>query len=273
QLPVTLDHIEKINVSGGPLPPIEGEETLDVSWASGIAPGAQVRVYASGSLEFVALDLALDQIVSDPVDRPETPQLSISLGLGDLFMGAPGGEVAIQHQKYLQLAAAGVNIFVSSGDAGSNPDQSGQSPTGPLQAEYGSSDSACIGVGGTSLRLKPDGTVKRERGWVAGGGGKSVFFNRPAWQKGTGVPAGTERLVPDVSLVADPATGAFLVVNGQVKQIGGTSWSAPVWAGFCALMNEARGKVGKPRLPFLNPLMYPLLGTNAFRDVTAGSNG
>jgi len=42
-------------------------------------------------------------------------QLSISLGLGETFM-APA-EVATQHQKFLRLAAAGVNVFVSSGDA------------------------------------------------------------------------------------------------------------------------------------------------------------
>ena len=46
-----------------------------------------------------------------------------------------------------------------------------------------------------------------------------------------------------------------------------------MWAGFCALVNEARQKAGQPLLPYLNPLLYPLNGTSAFRDVTAGSNG
>ncbi len=272
-LPVTLAQVEKVNVPGGALPPIEGEETLDVSWASGIAPGAKVRVYASGSLQFVALDLALDRILADLATRPGMRQLSISLGLGEQFMGGPQGEVATQHQKYLRLAAAGVNIFISSGDAGSNPDDTGHSSTGPTQAEYGASDTAVIGVGGTTLRLKPDGSVLSEKGWSGSGGGKSIFFRRPPWQTGIGVPPGTERLVPDVGLVAAPNTGAFLVVHGQEQQIGGTSWSAPVWAGFCALMNEARVNAHKPLLPFLNPLIYPLLGTPAFRDIKSGSNG
>jgi kumamolisin len=87
------------------------------------------------------------------------------------------------------------------------------------------------------------------------------------------VPAGNDRLVPDVSLAADPNHGAFLIFQGNVVQIGGTSWSAPVWAGFCALLNEARAKANKPLLPFLNPLIYPLLGSAAFRDVQTGSNG
>ncbi len=37
-------------------------------------------------------------------------------------------------------------------------------------------------------------------------------------------------------------------------------------------MNEARTKAGKPLLPFLNPLIYPLMST-CFRDIKAGSNG
>jgi kumamolisin len=183
------------------------------------------------------------------------------------------GEVRAEHAKFLRLAAAGVNFFVSSGDAGSNPDDSGHSSNGPLQAEYESSDSAVIGVGGTSLRLSLTGAVTSEAGWPGSGGGTSRFFSRPTWQTGRGVPHGTKRLVPDVCAAADPNTGAFLIFNNHPIQIGGTSWSAPVWAGLCALMNEARGKAGKPALGFLNPHIYPLVGTPAFRDVTSGSHG
>src|ERR1700688_3259384 len=102
----------------------------------------------------------------------------------------PTGEVPTEHAKFLRLAASGVNIFVSSGDAGSNPDATGHSSTGPLQAEYASSDPAVIGVGGTSLRLAADGSVADEVGWTSGGGGRSVLFPRPAWQTGNGVPDG-----------------------------------------------------------------------------------
>jgi len=276
-LEVTIDQIKKINVKDADnLPVPEGEETLDVSWTSGIAPGAEIRVYASSSLQFVDLDLTLDRIISDVPDNPGMRQLSISLGLGETFLGGADGEVATQHQKFLKLAALGVNVFVSSGDAGSNPDASGHSPTGPTQAEYSASDSCAIGVGGTSLQLAADGTAANETGWAAGGGGRSIFFDRPPWQVGTGVPSGTQRLVPDVSLTADPSEGAFLIFQGTPEPgtgIGGTSWSAPVWAGFCALINEARANAGQPLLPFLNPLIYPLLGTPAFRDITSGSNG
>jgi len=270
-LGVTLNQIEKVNVRGGSLPPVEGEETLDVEWTTGIAPGAVVRIYASGSLSFVDLDRALDQILADVPTQPKMRQVSISLGLGETFMSPD--EVATQHGKLLRLAALGVNVFVSSGDAGSNPDSTGHSSAGPLQVEYESSDTCVIGVGGTSLQLTPSGSVAAECAWPGSGGGASILFSRPSWQTGRGVPEGARRLVPDVSAAADPQYGAYVWLNGRSQAIGGTSWSAPVWAGICALLNEAREKAAKPALPFLNPLLYPLNGSSCFRDIISGSNG
>jgi kumamolisin len=259
--------IEVVNVRGGALDAPEGEETLDACWSGGIATGATIRIYASGSLAFIDLDRALDRIIADLPRSPGLRQLSISLGLGEQYMS--NGEVATQHQKYLRLAAAGVNVFVSTGDAGSNPDQTGHSPSGPQQAEYPASDSAVIAVGGTSLSMSSAGSVTDEVGWTGSGGGVSRFFDRPAWQDG----GNGKRMVPDVSLAADPNTGALLILNGRATQMGGTSWSAPVWAGLCALANELRHQQGKPPLPFLSPLLYRQAGTNAFRDIVAGSNG
>jgi kumamolisin len=274
RLPVSLNQIEKVNVQGGSLPPQEGEETLDAEWSSGIAPGATIRIYASGSLNFVDLDQALDRIIADLKNQKGMHQLSISLGLGETFMAED--EVATQRQKLLRLASAGVNVFVSSGDAGSNPDETGHGSDGPLQPEFEASDPFVVAVGGTFLTLDPGtGLVASETGWNGSGGGRSTLFDRPSWQKGPGVPTGNQRLVPDVSLAAAPEGGAFLFFQGQGQPIGGTSWSAPVWAGFCALMNEARAKAGQGPLPFLNTRIYRLAEGNSqcFRDITAGSNG
>jgi kumamolisin len=271
-LAISLAQIEKVNVNESVLPPPEGEETLDTEWASGVAPRAKIRIYATASLGWVDLNRALDKIIADLPAQHGLNQLSISLGLGETYMASD--EVAAQHQRFLTLAAAGVNVFVSSGDAGSNPDVTGQNSSGPVQVEYESSDSAVIGVGGTSLFLAADGEVAREDAWTGSGGGVSVLFaTRPAWQKAPGMGAGAGRLVPDVSAAADPNTGAFLVLNGVPVGMGGTSWSAPMWAGFCALINEARGKAGKPPLPFLNPLLYAQAGTACFRDIGFGNNG
>ena len=271
---MTLGQVEKVNVKGGQLPPLEGEETLDVEWATGIAPGATVRVYASGSLSFVDLDFALDQIIADLAAHPGMRQLSISLGLGETYMGGPAGEVATQHQKFLRLAAAGVNVYLCRAGM-RDPTPTTQAicfRSGPLQAEYESSEPYVVGVGGTHLNMTTG--ASSESGWNQSGGGISILFDRPAWQKGPGVLLTEKRQVPDVSLLADPATGALIIYQGQVQQIGGTSWSAPTWAGFCALMNEAREKATKPRLPFLNPLIYPLMRELlCFRDIQVGTNG
>lgn len=270
-LKTTIKQIEMINVNGVSMPPQEGEETLDAQWTSGIAPGAKIKIYASGTLSFADLDSALDRIITDLASEPGMRQLSISLGLGETFM-APD-EITAQSQKFLRLAASGVNVFVASGDAGSNPDVTGHSSGGPTQVEYEASDINVIAVGGTTLNLAPDGSVDSETAWVGSGGGRSGLFKRQPWQQGPGVPAGTERLVPDVSLAADPNTGACVILHGVRRQIGGTSWSTPVWAGFCALINEARANAGKPALTFLPPQIYKLLGSSNFRDVTDGNNG
>jgi len=39
------------------------------------------------------------------------------------------------------------------------------------------------------------------------------------------------------------------------------------------MINQARVNTGKPSLGLLNPDIYPLIGTSAFRDITMGSNG
>lgn len=102
-------------------------------------------------------------------------------------------------------------------------------------------------------------------------GGKSIFFGRPSWQVEPNI-TGSKRLVPDVSLTADPDEGGLVILQGKQMQYGGTSWSAPIWAAFCALINDMRSRNGKPSLSFLNPLIYPLR-QQSFRDVANGSNG
>lgn len=276
ELPTTPNRVTNINVKNvSPLPATSGEESMDVQWTSGIASKAKIRVYAASSLAFVDLDLALDKIIEDATADPSLKQVSISLGLGEQFLspdGARTGEIQIEDDKFLTLAGMGVNVFVSSGDGGSNPTLSGGSGGAFAQTEWMSSSPNVIGVGGTSLQLKAGGDMDSETGWPGSGGGISRVFGRPAFQSVLTL-SGTNRLVPDVSLLADPATGAYVRVNGVDRQIGGTSLSAPAWAGFCALMNEARAKAHKPALPFLNPILYMLDDEECFRDVIGNKSG
>jgi kumamolisin len=263
-IPQSLSNITEIQAVSGALDAISGEETLDSEWTSGIAPDAKIRIYASRDLSFTDLDKGLQRILSDLPNQPSMHELSISLGLGETEVSV--SQKITDAQYFLNIANYGVSIFVSSGDDGAVTD-------GVLQPSYYSSDPSVTGVGGTSLVLYASGAVESETAWYGSGGGVSSYFGRPAWQVGEGVPAGSRRLVPDVASAADPNTGAYVYLQGSAKQIGGTSWAAPTWAGFCALINQARAQNGLGPLGLLGPKIYPLVGTGAFRDITSGNNG
>ena len=276
-----LEFINVNNVDDATLHTATGEETLDVEWASGIAPGAGIRVYAAGSLANSDLDKAIQQIINDLPTQPALHTLSISLGEGETAM--PKGEFDTDAQLFATLASSGVSVFVSTGDYGSTPNNPSSTVApannGPLQVESYASDPSVTAVGGTSLYVDATtGLRASESAWggvgspYGGGGGVSIQYARPSWQQGTGVPSGTMRCLPDVALVADPNTGAYVYLNGGVQVYGGTSWGTPVWAGFCALINQARANQGWAPLGLMNPRLYPLLGTSSFTDITTGSN-
>ena len=270
----TSNNITTINVNGYNIAATEGEETLDVEWTSGVAPGAKIRVYATGDLEDASLDRGMARVLADVGTDATIHQLSISLGLGETYGST--AQFTTDGQYFAALASQGVSTFVSAGDGGSTPDGSG-GETGPLQVEYYASDPSVTAVGGT--RLSVDSTYAynsstAETVWGpysttngATGGGTSIRFVRPSWQ------TGTMRLVPDVSMPADPYTGAYLFYKGSASVIGGTSWSAPTWAGFCALINQARSVAGSTGgIGLLNPSVYPLIGSTNFHDITVGNN-
>jgi kumamolisin len=273
-LPVKKEQIHFIDVKGvgiDKLPKPSGEETLDVEWVSAIAPGADLRVYAAGSLSFVDLDRALDKIFLDQASLyGGIQQVSISLGLREDEVSPD--ELDVEAQKYLTLAAMGVTVFISSGDDGSNPPaRPGGPPSPESHVQYGASDPSVVSVGGTSLYLRR-GKVVEEAAWKGSGGGVCQRgIARPTWQRSFQGISSAQRLVPDISAVADPSTGGIVILNNQGWIYGGTSWATPLWAGFAALIAEAREVEGKPRLGFLSPALYAL--PKGFRDIVAGNNG
>jgi kumamolisin len=264
-VPQSLSNIEKVSVVKKIPKKPQGEESMDAQWTSGIAPNAKIRIYASGNLSFANIDKSLQTIINDLPSQPNLKQLSISLGACESDLSP--AQLQTDQQLFAAIASQNVSIFVSSGDSGSE----GMCSSGQ-GVEYFSSDPSVTAVGGTTLKLDASGTVAKEKAWAGSGGGVSATFARPSWQMGNGV-TGDKRLVPDVALEADPNTGVYVVVNGKATQIGGTSLSAPVWAGFSALINEARAANGKTPLGLLGPRIYPLLGTSNFRDIKAGNNG
>ncbi|HEY2825680.1 MAG TPA: kelch repeat-containing protein, partial [Gemmatimonadales bacterium] len=271
---ITAIDVNNVGPSNWPQPDVE--VTLDVEWSSGMAPGAKIRVYVAGSMNTQPLDKCIEAIINDLPSQPSLHQVSMSFGTPESQNS--GGELATESGYFATLAISGVNVFVSSGDSGSSiPDGRGNYIFGPA---YAASDPNVVAVGGTSLTVNPaTGARTGETGWsgsgAAGGsgGGVSTHFAKPAWQTGTGVPAGANRFVPDVSFPADPNTGAYIYYKQAGAAVGGTSWAAPAWAGYCALINQARANAGKNAMGLLTPKLYPLNGTANFFDITAGNNG
>lgn len=132
------------------------------------------------------------------------------------------------------------------------------------------------------------------RGIVAGGGGASGHFSRPTWQStNSDMPAGAYRLLPDIALQSsiaspgflmcssDPAmlsaegqtsscSNGFLGSNDKYTIAGGTSFAAPIFAGFVALLNQAENANGQGNI---NPELYSLAATSPsiFHDINSGT--
>ena len=244
-----------VPIAGGPttasIAADQQEATLDAEWASTLAPGATMRIYGAPA----GFDPAYAQIITDLPANPTLRQVSISYGSREI--DTPTSQLQTEQQYFLTLAALGVTVFASSGDGGSRPDAAGSNyaPANPLAVGDPASDPYVTAVGGTTLVLNATtGAVTTETAWSGSGGGASIFYSRPGWQTGLGVPAGTKRLVPDVALAGDPADGAYQVINGSsTLQGGGTSWACPSWAAFCALLNQACAGAGLPPVGLLGP--------------------
>ena len=271
-IPQSLSNIEKVcmaSISACNAPPT-GEETLDTEMASGLASAAKVRIYATGSLNLQATDRAYSQLVMDQ-SNSSTRLQQISLSYGSCEQSRTLSQVTTDFQFFTSLRAAGVTILASSGDDGASNDCPSSSSS--FNVLYPASDTNVTAVGGTSLYLNSNGTVLGEIGWDGSGGGTSIYFPRPSWQVGPGVATGTQRLLPDVSLVADPYTGVYVYLNGRAVTYGGTSASAPLWNAMTALINQNRSNLGLPPLGNLAPRLYPLINTPNLRDIIGGNNG
>lgn len=284
-IPQSLSNIEKVcvalSVNACNSSSTYNEQTLDTEMASGLAPAAKVRIYATGSFTFQDLNRAYPQILNDVLHNGIKLQ-QVSLSYGACEQSLTRSQLATDSQYFASLAAAGVTVLASSGDYGS---YNGCSSAG-FKARYPASDVNVTSIGGTSLSLSSTGTVINETAWSCtsesscdkgvhggSGGGTSSYFDRPIWQVGPGVPPGTQRLTPDISLVGDPKTGVYVYVKGTVKSIGGTSAGAPLWNALTALINQNRSNLGRPPLGNLAARVYPLINTPNLRDITTGTNG
>jgi pseudomonalisin len=244
------------------------EWNLD-SQSSLAAAGGSVKdmiFYVATSLADAPLAAAYNKVVSDNVAQA----INVSLGLCEI-LAQQNGSIATQDAIFQIAVAQGQTFTVSSGDSGSR----GCLRWGILKDRVGSYPAISpyvISVGGTTLRTSAPGVWASETAWSGGGGGPSKYESAPSWQVASGVlGTSTARGVPDVSFDADPNSGALIRFNGGTEQIGGTSLSAPLLAGFWARLQSANGN----SLKFPAASLYRNGPTSPtwFHDVVSGSNG
>ena len=143
----SLSNIQFIQTVSGSLPSPSGEESLDVEWASGLARGAHVRVYAATDLANADLDASYQQVYDDVINHPEFGIHQMSMSYGEGENDATLSQVQTDGQYFAELTAAGVTVFASTGDEGSTPDSFG-GDTGPLRSRHPGERSQCYRGGG-----------------------------------------------------------------------------------------------------------------------------
>ncbi len=265
------------------------EADLDLEWSGAVAPNATI-IYVNATSPFLAVEYVLDTNVA--------PIISMSYGYCELGI-TPGIEVLGE-----QANAQGITWLASSGDSGAAgcdiQDYFAQASHGRAVIIPASLPEV-TGVGGTQFNEGSGNywSTKNGKGMAsavsyipeaawnettdgsalgASGGGASVFFEKPLWQIGTGVPNDNARDVPDVALSASAAHDGYLVYySGDLYVVGGTSASTPSFAGMVALLSQyltSKGLEKEAGLGNINPTLYRLAQAtpNAFHSVPSGNN-
>ena len=176
------------------------------------------------------------------------------------------------------MSAQGQNFFAASGDS---------STWTTKNYAWPADDANVISVGGTDLTTsKAGGPWKSETAWVDGGGGISPDkVAIPLWQKLAGVinssnkGSATYRNGPDVAANAN-FTLLYVCADQTActaNEYGGTSFAAPMWAGYLALVNQQLVADGYSTIGFINPYLYAFGLSSSFRadfhDITSGKSG
>jgi subtilase family serine protease len=238
------------------------EQTLDITQAIGMAPGLSSLVVYVGSSD--------SSIFNSMASRSPLPsQLSSS------WTWSPA-DPSTDLPYFQEFAAQGQNLFQAAGDSNA---WKTSSTIYPADSVYLTS------VGGTDLNTGgAAGAWSSETAWSDSGGGISPNrFTIPSWQTAAAATCSscskTYRNGPDVSANAN---FTFYVCADQTtctaNSYGGTSFAAPMWAGYLALVNQQAKLNGATKgVGFINPSLYTIGAGSSygsdFHDITSGSNG
>ena len=239
------------------------EQTLDMTQALGMAPGLASLVVYVGSL-----DTAIIGAMTTHSPLPTTIGCS---------WGWTPADPSTLNPYFEKMASQGQTFFAASGDSST---WSSSNEAWPADNAY------VVSVGGTDLvTSSAAGPWKSETAWVDSGGGISPDgIPIPSWQQISGVinssnkGSTTLRNGPDVSANAN---FTFYVCADQTtctaNEYGGTSFAAPMWAGYIALANQQLASKGESPTGFINPTIYQQNVTSSyatdFHDIVSGTSG
>jgi kumamolisin len=258
------------------------EVMMDVELIVGLCPKANISVYFAENDHQGWIDLLNAVILAKPV------ALSISWGNAEKNW-EESARLEINERLH-QARDKGITTCVASGDDGCN----NYCNDGFAHVDFPSSSPYVLAVGGTMMEKGTfrevawsEYPVKNKIGPLGGGasgGGVSMHFRRPSWQKDVRVKLLNQnsrkgRMVPDVSALAGKPYYEMYFLQYPWPQ-GKTSASAPVWAALIARINALLPPKKQQR--FLTPLLYregkkgklagKTIGKTAFRSITKGNN-
>jgi kumamolisin len=285
-------HRQLVRVNGGAVATDDGstgEAELDFEYLAALAPDAQLVEYQYNFCASIiclpdtpSFPAAYEAVLSKIAQDGRVQVASASWGADEQFFSR--SELFAIDQTIQRMAAEGITLAVASGDCAAFDDGTYGKPT----IDFPSSDPYALAVGGTVLATDGTGTRASEPAWSSAnpdkgqcdnswgtGGGVSVVWRQPSWQKGAGVKNTYStgfRQTPDVAAAADNLP---LYFQGQWYNSGGTSAAAPIWAAGIALVDQGllqhkKALVGGPAT------FYELANKGGslqpFYDVTKGDN-
>jgi subtilase family serine protease len=242
------------------------EQTLDMTQAMGMAPGStMLYMYVCGNASSISDTACISAMVST-TSAPLSKQISCSWGW------TPADPSTLD-PYFEQMASQGQNFFAASGDS---------SAWSSSNEAWPADDANIVSVGGTDLTTtKAAGPWASETAWADSGGGVSPdSIAIPSWQTPVDGCSGCSKTLRNGPDVSANANFTFYVCADQTtctaNEYGGTSFAAPMWAGYMALANQQAASNGES-IGFIDPIIYPAAegsgyGTD-FHDITSGSCG
>jgi hypothetical protein len=252
------------------------EMSLDIEMAHAICQSCRIVLVEAQDSKLVSLEAA--------EDTAARARGGGGAGADEVSNSWGGGEPASESEAFNH---PGVVIAAASGDSGYL-----RRKGAGIGAEYPASSPHVVSVGGTSLTMLGAGgqAWASEPVWGGSGGGCSVSFPAPAWQRevsdwsavGCGTGSESKRAANDVAADADPYTGVAVydsvpyLAPGEPPRdgrapgwtpLGGTSVASPIVASMFALAGGSHG------VAYPAQTLYSHLGSGLLHDIAEGGNG